>query len=190
MTLKNVAVLSGCSVATVSKVFKNSPEISEETKQRVLESAEKCGYLKKATSRAAMLGGAKTVIVADPGLRFTDRLSRINTLAETNGLTVLYSAVGEETARSLVEQIGAWGLVILGDVAKSGEENIAFLTGDLTGLAEFFASVSTYCPKRAPRTKSGLSKTQVKADSHTAPSPTEQPAPEEQKSKKEEIWLL
>lgn len=190
MTLKDVAVISGCSVATVSKVFKNSPEISEETKQRVLESAEKCGYLKKATSRAAVLGGAKTVIVADFKMRFSDRLPKISAMAEKNGLTVLYTSVNAQTAQELMEQIGAWGLVILGDVAKSGEENMAFITGDLTGLAEFFSLVSTYRPKRAPRTKNGLSKPRAQADQHKAPLPAEQPAPEELKSQKEEIWLL
>ena len=62
MTLKDVALKANCSVATVSKALKNSSEISEDAKQRILAVAKECGYLKKATTRSAVLGGIKTLI--------------------------------------------------------------------------------------------------------------------------------
>ena len=60
MTLKDVAHVSGCSVATVSKVFKNSAEISEDTKQRVIKAARQIGYLKKGYFKICSAWRSKT----------------------------------------------------------------------------------------------------------------------------------
>ncbi|MBR2615515.1 MAG: LacI family DNA-binding transcriptional regulator, partial [Clostridia bacterium] len=40
MNMTKIAKLAGCSLSTVSKAFRNSPEISEETKQRIFEIAK------------------------------------------------------------------------------------------------------------------------------------------------------
>ena len=37
MTIKDIARLSGCGVATVSRVLNNHPDVSGETRQRVLD---------------------------------------------------------------------------------------------------------------------------------------------------------
>lgn len=44
MTLKKVAALANVSVSTASKALKNSFDVSEETRRRVLAAAEECGY--------------------------------------------------------------------------------------------------------------------------------------------------
>lgn len=44
MNIKTIASLAGVSVATVSKIINNYPDISEETRQRVLKIMEETGY--------------------------------------------------------------------------------------------------------------------------------------------------
>ena len=44
VTLKKVAELANVSVSTASKALKNSFDVSEETRRRVISAAEKCGY--------------------------------------------------------------------------------------------------------------------------------------------------
>ena len=44
MTLKKVAELANVSVSTASKALKNSFDVSEETRRRVIAAAEQCGY--------------------------------------------------------------------------------------------------------------------------------------------------
>ena len=90
MTLKDVALKANCSVATVSKALKNSSEISSDAKQRILAVAKECGYLKKATTRTAVLGGFKTVIFNDVKGEFLKLYSDLQKLAKKQGLIALY----------------------------------------------------------------------------------------------------
>lgn len=45
VTLEDVALEVGCSVNTVSRALNNKPDISKETKKKVLEAARKLGYI-------------------------------------------------------------------------------------------------------------------------------------------------
>jgi len=90
MTLKDVALMANCSVATVSKALKNSSEISEEAKMRILTVAKECGYFKKATTRSAVLGGFKTVIFNDVEGNNANLYFDIQKLAKKYGLTAIY----------------------------------------------------------------------------------------------------
>ncbi len=47
MNMTKLAKLAGCSLSTVSKAFRNSPEISEETKMRIFEIAKEHNCLNK-----------------------------------------------------------------------------------------------------------------------------------------------
>ena len=40
MNMTKIAKLAGCSLSTVSKAFRNSPEISEETRNKIFEIAK------------------------------------------------------------------------------------------------------------------------------------------------------
>lgn len=185
MTLKDVANVSGCSVATVSKVFKNSAEISEETKERVLSAAKRIGYLKKVTSRPAILGGQKPVVFADPKNTYLSSLYDIKKSADRNGLTLVYVMSDDSDALELSQQIGAWGLVVVGHTRLTAE-NVFSFSGDISGLFDYFEKISEYVPKRPSRAKTD-SKSKTKA-------PSNKPKAEEPKvtsvKKSEEIWLL
>jgi DNA-binding LacI/PurR family transcriptional regulator len=51
VSMSDIAELLGVSCATVSRALNNSPKISAETKQRVLQAAEKLGYLDKLAAK-------------------------------------------------------------------------------------------------------------------------------------------
>ncbi len=181
MTLKDVAKVSGCSVATVSKVFKNSAEISAETKERVLEAAKSIGYLKKATTRPAVLGGKKPVVFSDPKNIYMSQLGDIKRAAQRQGLTLVYVMLDDENALELTEQIGAWGLITAGSTRLEAENVVAF-TGDLKELTEEFKTMANFVPKRASRSKVDVT---VKPARQEKPKEIERPA-----KKEEDIWLL
>lgn len=181
MTLKDVAKVSGCSVATVSKVFKNSAEISADTKERVLEVAKSIGYLKKATTRPAVLGGKKPVVFSDPKNIYTSQLGEIKKAAQRQGLTLVYVMLDDQSALELTEQIGAWGLITAGKTRLSAENVVAF-TGDLKELNEEFKAMAEFVPKRAPRSKNTATAKPVRKEK---PKEIQRPA-----KKEEDIWLL
>lgn len=57
-TIKTIADLAGCSIATVSKALADSPVVAQDTRQRVLAAAEKLGYV--ASRRGVMLRMGRT----------------------------------------------------------------------------------------------------------------------------------
>ncbi|APO47986.1 LacI family DNA-binding transcriptional regulator [Paenibacillus sp. ClWae2A] len=70
MNIKTIASLAGVSVATVSKIINNYPDISEETRQRVLKIMEETGY--RPSSSAKTLATKKSSLV---GVVFAGKLN-------------------------------------------------------------------------------------------------------------------
>lgn len=68
MTLKKVAEIANVSVSTASKALKNSFDVSEETRKRVIAAAEKCGYFgeKKRISAENRKSSELTIAVICP----------------------------------------------------------------------------------------------------------------------------
>ena len=60
-TIKDVAAQAGVSVMTVSNVLRGRGRVSEETRKRVLETAERQGYRPNLTARALVEGKAPTL---------------------------------------------------------------------------------------------------------------------------------
>ena len=97
MTIKDIARLSGCGVATVSRVLNDHPDVSDETRQKVMAVVEEHGFqpnanakhLKQQTStsiviivkgimtpkaaRKAKEAGASAIIVSNHGGRVLDQ---------------------------------------------------------------------------------------------------------------------
>jgi LacI family transcriptional regulator len=61
-TLKTIAALTGLAVATVSRALKDAPDIGEETKRRVRETAERVGY--RPNRAGVRLRTGKTNVIA------------------------------------------------------------------------------------------------------------------------------
>ncbi len=198
MTLKEVALKANCSVSTASKALKNSSEISEDAKMRILAVAKECGYFKKATTRSAVLGSFKTVIFNDVKGDSAILFAEVNKLAKKYGLTALYISASEKDSLELLSQLGAFGLVLKGGNPKNAGEKVFLLDSSLDGLAEFLKEISAYMPERPSRAIVNKEKTKTAPKrpikNTSAPAKTKpiqkQENPEPVVKKKEEIWLL
>ena len=60
VTIRDVAALSGVSIATVTRTFQGSPQVRPETSARVLASAERLGYRPDSIARALVTGTSNT----------------------------------------------------------------------------------------------------------------------------------
>lgn len=68
VSIKDVAKISGVSVATVSRVLNKSGYVSEETKKRVLEAIEKTGYKPNAIARSLKVKNTRTIGIMIPDI--------------------------------------------------------------------------------------------------------------------------
>ena len=194
MTLKDVALKANCSVATVSKALKNSSEISEDAKQRILTVAKECGYLKKATTRSAVLGGFKIVIFNDVKGDSSKLYFDLQKIAKKYGLTVIYLSISEKDSLELLDQLGAFGLILKGGNIKSASQKVFVLKKEIDEAKEFLNEISSFMPQRPSRAskdkkvKTPSAKRIVKTKKETEAIKDEKV--EKTVEKKEEIWLL
>ena len=102
VTLKDLAKELGVSVSTVSKALSNSYEISEKTKQKVLELAKKRNYTPNNIAVNLRKRETKTIGVLIPNIFnyfYTKILSGIESEAKRNGYKTIVS-ISNETLQS------------------------------------------------------------------------------------------
>ena len=94
VTLKNLAQQLGLSISTISKALNNSPEISEETKKKVLDKADELGY----RSNAGIEHGHKTIAVLLPDIKndfFAQVLTGLEGVASEKGFKIITCLTNE-----------------------------------------------------------------------------------------------
>jgi LacI family transcriptional regulator len=74
VTLKDLAAALGLSITTVSRALAGYSDVAESTRQRVLEAAEKMGYVPDVTARRLQKGRTDTIgfVIPTSGPRFSD----------------------------------------------------------------------------------------------------------------------
>lgn len=89
--LKDVAERAGTSVSAVSKAMKGSPEISEETKQRIFSAAQKLNYHPNSSARSLRLGKSHRIGVILPSFEgiYSDILAGIEGYTREKGYSVI-----------------------------------------------------------------------------------------------------
>jgi LacI family transcriptional regulator len=93
-TIRDVARVSGVSIATVSRVFNDSARVSEATRQRVLEAAERVAYWPNATARSLITSRTHTIGLLLPDLHgefFSEVIRGIDLAARGQGFSILVS---------------------------------------------------------------------------------------------------
>lgn len=108
MTLNELAKLAGVSISTVSKAMNNSPDISAETRQAILQLAEEQGYQKKQRKRSPGKSGFSGPKI---GLIYSDVVSRY------------YSRL----IQAYTDKISALGGVVLACDAQFSDERVSAL---------------------------------------------------------------
>ena len=83
MTIKDIARLSGCGVATVSRVLNNHPDVSRETRQRVMAVVEEQGFQPNANAKHLKQQAGSSIAIIVKGTQnmlFADLVERIQAL--------------------------------------------------------------------------------------------------------------
>lgn len=76
VTIKDVAERAGVNASTVSRALKNSPTISQKTKDRVRKAMEDMGYVPNMAAKRLASGLTKAIGVIFPPLTIQDRVSQ------------------------------------------------------------------------------------------------------------------
>lgn len=100
--LRDVALHAGVSVATASRVFANNPNVKEESRARVMASAQELGYVVNGLARAMMGRGPQSiafVVRAMIGPTFAALAAGVESVARRNGHLVLMSATEGDPVR-------------------------------------------------------------------------------------------
>ena len=84
-TIRDVARHAGVSVATVSRVLNESPQVAEPTRERVQATVEELGYRLNATARNLSIGRAEAIGVVVPFLTTPSVVERVRGVVERLG---------------------------------------------------------------------------------------------------------
>ena len=94
-TIRDVARKAGVGLGTVSRVINDSPQVSQATRQRVLDAISELNYIPNPTARRLSLGKTLTVAVFVPFFTRPAQLGRLrgieNTLAESDYDLIIYN---------------------------------------------------------------------------------------------------
>lgn len=102
VTIRDVARMSGVSIATVTRTFQQSPKVRPETRERVLGVAEQLGYRPDSVARALVTGSTNTVGVLVPSIStpyWSEVTNGIERLAGTHGYSVVVATSRGEPDR-------------------------------------------------------------------------------------------
>ena len=136
MTIKDIAKLSGCSVTTVSRVLNDHPDVSEETRKKVLAVVEQCGFTPNTNAKhlKQQEGGSIAVIVkGTKNLLFADLVEEIQTLlreADQDAVVYYLDEDADEVAYALRLNI------------ERKPRGFVFLGGDLDQFREGFGPIT------------------------------------------------
>lgn len=99
MTIKDIARLSGCGVATVSRVLNNYPDVSPDTRKRVLEVLEKYNFQPNSNARNLKQQSSHRVALIVKGIHnalFADMLEQTQQRLQENGMDAAVYYLDEE----------------------------------------------------------------------------------------------
>lgn len=122
MTIKDIARLSGFGVATVSRVLNNHPDVSEETRRRVMAVVEENGFQPNNNAKHLKQQAGTSIAVIVKGTQnmlFADLVERIQTLLRDAGRDASVYYLDEDAdevayARKLCRERKPLGIMFLG----------------------------------------------------------------------------
>ncbi|GAB4317349.1 LacI family DNA-binding transcriptional regulator [Pseudothermotoga elfii] len=107
-TLKDIAKALGVSVTTVHKALNGHPDVSEETRKRVLEVTEKLGYIKNETASNLRTSGSNTIAFISSNISnpfYEQVIKGMNQAAEDFGYMLLITNLINDSRDDLVRSI-------------------------------------------------------------------------------------
>lgn len=113
--LRQIALECGVAVSTVSRALNGHPHVSEETRQRIREAAERLGYRPSVAARALRGSGTRTVGVVLPDMMnafYARTISMVQDQLEERGYSVVMAVTNNEGRRERtgIERLVAGGV--------------------------------------------------------------------------------
>lgn len=99
MTIKDIAKLSGCGVTTVSRVLNNRPDVSEETRRKVMSVVDQLGFMPNNNAKHLKQHSSCSIAIIVKGTRnmlFADLLEEIQKLLPEAELEAAVHYLDEE----------------------------------------------------------------------------------------------
>ena len=139
MTIKDIARLSGCGVATVSRVLNNHPDVSGETRQRVLAVVEENGFQPNNNAKRLkqQAGNSVLILVKDTqNMLFAGLVERLQALLGENDQDASVHYLDEDG-----DEVG-YALRLCRERKPPG---ILFLGGALDRFRQGFGAITVPC---------------------------------------------
>ncbi len=136
MTIKDIARLSGCGVATVSRVLNNYPDVSPETRKRVMEVLEQYHFQPNSNARNLKQQNSRTVAIVVKGIRnalFSGMLEHTQQRLQECGMDAAVYYLDEEAdevkaAKRICRDFKPLGLLFLGGDPEHFRSDFAGIT--------------------------------------------------------------
>ena len=139
MTIKDIARLSGCGVATVSRVLNDHPDVSDETRRKVLAVVEAQGFQPNNNAKhlKQQAGTGITILVkGTQNMLFADLVERIQALLREADRDASVYYLDEDA-----DEV-AYALQLCRERKPPG---ILFLGGDLDRFRQGFGAITVPC---------------------------------------------
>ena len=160
VTIEDVARAAGASVATVSRALRDQPEVSAQTRRRIIRTARRLGYVPNRAARSLVVRATQTL-----GLLIPDATDPIHGQVATgfeqestaHGYTVILANGFDDPAQERPALMSfamhrADGIAVMGSVLKQREVRAAvrpspvvFVNGEHPSLAGYQADLATGC---------------------------------------------
>ncbi len=136
MTIKDIARLSGYGVATVSRVLNNHPDVSEETRQKVMAVVEEQGFRPNTNAKHLKQQASTSIVVIVKGIMnmlFADLVEKLQTLLRDAGQDTAVYYLDEDSnevayACQLCRERKPMGIIFLGGDLELFQSNFAPIT--------------------------------------------------------------
>jgi LacI family transcriptional regulator len=119
VTLKDVAIRAGVSIATASRVINGNDNVTESSRQRVLDAIKELGYYSNEVARGLRQESMRIIAVTLPSignLFFAELLQGIDDVTSTSGYTVLFNDTTENDELELQSLRNIRSLGIAGSI--------------------------------------------------------------------------
>lgn len=139
MTIKDIARLSGCGVATVSRVLNQHPDVSDETRRRVLAVVEEQGFTPNNNAKRLKQQAGTSILVVVKGrqnMLFAGLVERLQALLGENDQDASVHYLDEDG-----DEVG-YALRLCRERKPPG---ILFLGGDLDRFRQGFGAITVPC---------------------------------------------
>lgn len=136
ITIKDIARICGVGVSTVSRAINNHPDINPVTKQAIMDTIEKYGYIPNNSARNLKRTDAKCIAILIKGLTnpfFAGMLSIIEEEVEKKRYSLVlrhveYSQDEVDVALELIKEKRLRGIIFLGGHFEHSEDKLAKIT--------------------------------------------------------------